>query len=134
MLPNGSNMHRFRGSGGHSGLELSSSGLSLHSRQPYLLTLNRLCISAEHWLSTAEVDFCVTLGGDGTVLHLASLFRDDEPLPPLVSFAMGTLGFLTPFDAGDFEACLESVLNATEQPVFCTLRTRKRCELMRWFA
>lgn len=38
-----------------------------------------------------SVDFCVTLGGDGTVLHLASLFEADDPLPPVVSFAMGTL-------------------------------------------
>ena len=37
--------------------------------------------------------------GDGTVLHLASLFSEDEPLPPVISFAMGTLGFLTPFNA-----------------------------------
>ena len=29
------------------------------------------------------------------------------------------------------QACLERVLNATEVPVFCTLRTRKRCELSR---
>ena len=48
----------------------------------------------------------MTLGGDGTVLHLASLFTADAPLPPLVSFAMGTLGFLTPFDAHDFQARL----------------------------
>ncbi|GFH08622.1 uncharacterized protein HaLaN_03609, partial [Haematococcus lacustris] len=38
------------------------------------------------------VDFCITLGGDGTVLHLASLFEgQDAPLPPVISFAMGTL-------------------------------------------
>jgi NAD+ kinase len=80
----------------------------------------------------AEVDFCVTLGGDGTVLHLASLFEEDKPLPPLVSFAMGTLGFLTPFDAGDFEACLDRVLSAADLPVFCTLRTRKRCQVFRY--
>ncbi|EIE19085.1 ATP-NAD kinase [Coccomyxa subellipsoidea C-169] len=78
-----------------------------------------------------EVDFCVTLGGDGTVLHIASLFTEDEPLPPIASFAMGTLGFLTPFDAADFQECLQRVLTATELPVFCTLRTRKRCELFR---
>lgn len=34
------------------------------------------------------------------MLHLASLFSEDEPLPPVISFAMGTLGFLTPFSAG----------------------------------
>lgn len=32
------------------------------------------------------------------MLHLASLFDADDPLPPVVSFAMGTLGFLTPFN------------------------------------
>jgi len=30
-------------------------------------------------------------GGDGTVLHLASLFEHDDPLPPIISFAMGSL-------------------------------------------
>ncbi len=77
----------------------------------------------------ADVDFCVTLGGDGTVLHLTSLFSEDTPLPPLVSFAMGTLGFLTPFDVTEYASCLTQVLDAAEKPVFCTLRTRKRCEL-----
>lgn len=48
--------------------------------------------------ATSQVDFCITLGGDGTVLHLASLFEEDVPLPPTLSFAMGTLGFLTPFN------------------------------------
>lgn len=42
----------------------------------------------------ADADFCITLGGDGTVLHLTSLFVADEPLPPVVAFAMGTLGML----------------------------------------
>ncbi|CAD7701822.1 unnamed protein product [Ostreobium quekettii] len=76
-----------------------------------------------------EIDFCVTLGGDGTVLHLASLFAEDEPLAPVVSFAMGTLGFLTPFDIRDFEKQLTRILVAGQQTVGCTLRSRKRCEV-----
>jgi len=76
-----------------------------------------------------EADFCVTLGGDGTVLHLTSLFIADEPLPPVVAFAMGTLGFLTPYDVDDFQGALERVLGANSAPVFCTLRTRKCCEV-----
>eukprot|EP00891_Asterochloris_glomerata_P006042 jgi/Astpho2/6042/Aster-03996 len=75
------------------------------------------------------VDFCISLGGDGTVLHLTSLFVEDTPLPPVMSFSMGTLGFLTPFDVGEFVPCLQRVLRANEDPVFCTLRTRKRCEV-----
>lgn len=76
-----------------------------------------------------EVDFCITLGGDGTVLYLATLFDGDEPLPPIISFSMGSLGFLTPFDAQDFRTPLQRVLSANKEPLFCTLRTRKRCEV-----
>ena len=78
----------------------------------------------------AAVDLGVTLGGDGTVLHLASLFTEDVPLPPVVSFAMGTLGFLTPFDVDDFISILNRVLDANSNHVYCTLRTRKRCEVL----
>lgn len=70
--------------------------------------------------------------GDGTVLHLASLFADDaRPIPPVISFAMGTLGFLTPFSAGEAEAVLAKLLWPPWQaePVFCTLRTRRQCEV-----
>jgi NAD kinase len=43
------------------------------------------------------IDFCVALGGDGTILHLASLFQGQGStgsVPPVVSFALGSLGFL----------------------------------------
>ena len=80
--------------------------------------------------TAAGVDFVVSLGGDGTVLRAASLFTEDAPLPPVVSLAMGTLGFLTPFDAGGWEGVLERVLGAAAQPVHCTLRTRLRCEVL----
>lgn len=75
------------------------------------------------------IDFCVTLGGDGTVLHLAQMFEEDYPLPPTICFAMGTLGFLTPFDAREYQSCLTRVINANVEPLYCTLRTRKRCEV-----
>mmetsp|Transcript_364 Transcript_364/g.1123 ORF Transcript_364/g.1123 Transcript_364/m.1123 type:complete len:413 (-) Transcript_364:69-1307(-) len=80
----------------------------------------------------AAVDLCISLGGDGTFLHMASLFTCDDPMPPAVSFAMGTLGFLTPFDVADFKNTLSRVLAANEaNPVFCTLRTRKTCKVYR---
>ena len=79
--------------------------------------------------------FCVTLGGDGTVLRVASLFARDTPLPPVVPLAMGSLGFLTPFDAANAEAILTTILDAggggtTSSPVFCTLRTRRACRVL----
>ena len=39
------------------------------------------------------VDFIVCLGGDGLLLHAASLFGN--ALPPIISFKLGSLGFLT---------------------------------------
>lgn len=38
----------------------------------------------------------LTLGGDGTILHASSLFKSGA-VPPVLSFSMGTLGFLLPF-------------------------------------
>ncbi|KAI1390452.1 ATP-NAD kinase [Hypoxylon trugodes] len=41
-----------------------------------------------------KIDLVTTLGGDGTILRAASLFSLHESVPPILSFSMGTLGFL----------------------------------------
>jgi NADH kinase len=41
-----------------------------------------------------KVDLTTTLGGDGTILHASSLFSTTSYVPPVLSFSMGTLGFL----------------------------------------
>lgn len=41
-------------------------------------------------------DLVVTIGGDGTILHVSHLFAGGE-CPAVLSFSMGTLGFLLPF-------------------------------------
>jgi NADH kinase len=41
-----------------------------------------------------KTDLLITLGGDGTILHAASMFSTSKRVPPVLSFAMGTLGFL----------------------------------------
>jgi NAD kinase len=43
-----------------------------------------------------RIDLVITLGGDGTILHASSLFKVGA-VPPVLSFSMGTLGFLLPF-------------------------------------
>ena len=45
------------------------------------------------------VDFVVAVGGDGTILHFASKFPADKPIPPILPFSFGKLGFLLPFEA-----------------------------------
>lgn len=41
-----------------------------------------------------KVDLVTTFGGDGTILHAASMFASADRVPPMLSFGMGTLGFL----------------------------------------
>ncbi|KAK0636400.1 ATP-NAD kinase-like domain-containing protein [Bombardia bombarda] len=41
-----------------------------------------------------KVDLITTMGGDGTILRAASLFSNQNIVPPILSFSMGTLGFL----------------------------------------
>ncbi|RDB25428.1 NADH kinase pos5, mitochondrial [Hypsizygus marmoreus] len=66
---------------------------------------------AEVWRpgpNAQKIDLVVTLGGDGTILHASSLFSAGA-VPPVLSFSMGTLGFLLPFHIDDFAKALESV-------------------------
>ncbi|KAI1377038.1 ATP-NAD kinase [Hypoxylon crocopeplum] len=41
-----------------------------------------------------KIDLVTTLGGDGTILRAASLFSLYTSVPPILSFSMGSLGFL----------------------------------------
>ncbi|GFS37614.1 NAD kinase 2 [Actinidia rufa] len=47
-----------------------------------------------------RVDFVACLGGDGVILHASNLFRG--AVPPVVSFNLGSLGFLTSHNFEDF--------------------------------
>ena len=70
------------------------------------------------------IDLCVTVGGDGTVLHANSLFQDR--VPPLLPFAMGSLGFLTEHPIGSSHEILAMVLNSRFTVID---RHRLRCEI-----
>ncbi|OBZ69503.1 NADH kinase pos5, mitochondrial [Grifola frondosa] len=54
-----------------------------------------------------KIDLVVTLGGDGTILHASSLFKVGA-VPPVLSFSMGTLGFLLPFHIHDYAKAIDS--------------------------
>lgn len=58
----------------------------------------------------AKTDFVVTLGGDGSILHVSSLF-DRDAVPPVLSFSMGTLGFLLPYDIKGYKQALTDMMN-----------------------
>ncbi|KAI0305637.1 ATP-NAD kinase-like domain-containing protein, partial [Multifurca ochricompacta] len=71
-------------------------------------------------------DFVITLGGDGTVLFTSWLFQ--RIVPPVLSFALGSLGFLTNFDFADYQATLDSAL---ESGIRVNLRMRFTCTVYR---
>ncbi|PWZ01913.1 ATP-NAD kinase, partial [Testicularia cyperi] len=54
-------------------------------------------------------DFVVTLGGDGTVLFCSWLFQ--RIVPPVLPFALGSLGFLTNFDFKMYKKVMKSALD-----------------------
>ncbi|KAH9942869.1 ATP-NAD kinase [Amylocystis lapponica] len=68
---------------------------------PSVLIVSRAGPDAE------QIDLIVTLGGDGTILHASSLFKIGA-VPPVLSFSMGTLGFLLPFHIDDYAKALDS--------------------------
>ncbi|XP_057795693.1 NAD kinase 2, chloroplastic-like [Salvia miltiorrhiza] len=78
-----------------------------------------------------RVDLVACLGGDGVILHASNLFRG--AVPPVVSFNLGSLGFLTSHTFGDYKGDLRQVIhgNNTTDGVYITLRMRLRCEIFR---
>jgi NAD+ kinase len=50
------------------------------------------------------------------------------PVPPVVAFSLGSLGFMTPFPSEQYRDCLDNVLNG---PFSITLRNRLQCHVIR---
>ncbi|CCJ28539.1 unnamed protein product [Pneumocystis jirovecii] len=69
---------------------------------------------------------CSSFGGDGTVLFSSWLFQ--RIVPPVISFSLGSLGFLTMFDFSMFDNTLDNIFN---HGVIVSLRMRFKCTIMR---
>jgi NAD+ kinase len=98
---------------------LGTRGLKAERRLKYWT--NEMCRSRPH-----TFDFVVTLGGDGTVLYASWLFQ--RIVPPVLSFALGSLGFLTKFDYDDFQ---DTLTRAFRDGVLVSLRLRFEGTVMR---
>lgn len=71
-------------------------------------------------------DLIITLGGDGTVLYVSSIFQKN--VPPVMSFALGSLGFLTNFQYENFRTELHRVL---KNKIKTKMRMRLCCKVYR---
>ena len=66
-----------------------------------------------------KIDFIICLGGDGTILWVSNLFPN--AVPPVLSFSMGSLGFLTAFEEDSFPRAIDDVVRGD---FFFTPRSR----------
>lgn len=92
-----------------------------HPKAQHLLKFWRKEAVALH---PEDYDLVVTLGGDGTVLYVLNLFQ--RVVPPVMSFALGSLGFLTNFRFEQFRKRMTSVL---ESGVKAYMRMRFTCRV-----
>ncbi|WFD44359.1 NADH kinase, partial [Malassezia psittaci] len=77
------------------------------SRYPFLTPLRQ----DEAAILAEKTDFVITLGGDGSILHASSLFNQTA-VPPILSFSMGTLGFLLPYNIESYQEALKDVFES----------------------
>ncbi|KIV97707.1 hypothetical protein PV10_01421 [Exophiala mesophila] len=79
------------------------------------------------WSSPEKFDLVLTLGGDGTVLFTSWLFQ--RVVPPVLSFSLGSLGFLTNFEFTKYKEHLDSIMGDAGMRV--NLRMRFTCTVWR---
>ncbi|CAH6719100.1 NADH kinase Pos5p, mitochondrial [[Candida] jaroonii] len=78
-------------------------------------------------LIKAKTDLLITIGGDGTILNSVSQFSNSN-VPPILSFSMGTLGFLLPFDFQQHMEIFNKIINNKGQVI---KRSRIECHVIR---
>lgn len=117
------------------------------SREQYPELIHHFYTFQEHDCSRLGevVDFIVCIGGDGVLLHAAHLFK--QAVPPLVSFNLGSLSFLTNYEFSSYQKAIRDVIYGTSddstntslckipdcysEGVLITLRMRLLCEIYR---
>ncbi|KAI1431658.1 ATP-NAD kinase [Xylaria sp. CBS 124048] len=79
------------------------------------------------WGHPEKFDLVCTLGGDGTVLFTSWLFQ--RIVPPVISFSLGSLGFLTGFEFEDYKQHLNRIMG--DEGMRVNLRMRFTCTVYR---
>lgn len=74
----------------------------------------------------SRTDLLITFGGDGTILRAVSLFASTPSVPPIISFALGTLGFLVPFEIKEAGKVMDAVCSGKAK---VSRRKRLNCEI-----
>ncbi|KAL8964562.1 MAG: hypothetical protein Q9183_004369, partial [Haloplaca sp. 2 TL-2023] len=79
------------------------------------------------WTCPELFDLVLTLGGDGTVLYTSWLFQ--RIVPSILSFSLGSLGFLTNFEFASYKTHLNRIMG--DHGMRVNLRMRFTCTVFR---
>jgi NADH kinase len=86
------------------------SASELHEQLPFpVYTYEKLGSFGTSLHLSDKTDLVCTLGGDGTLLRASSLFSHAESVPPVLSFAMGTIGFLGEWKFKEYKRAFREV-------------------------
>ncbi|KAK2739943.1 NAD(+) kinase [Myotisia sp. PD_48] len=97
------------------------------SKEPRLHEMLKYWTPDLCWSSPEQFDLVLTLGGDGTVLFTSWLFQ--RIVPPILSFSLGSLGFLTNFEFSKYKEHLNQIMGDVGMRV--NLRMRFTCTVYR---
>ncbi|CAC9888382.1 ATP-NAD kinase [Aureobasidium pullulans] len=100
---------------------------SLTAKDSRFESMLRFWTPALCWASPELFDLVITLGGDGTVLFTSWLFQ--RIVPPVMSFSLGSLGFLTNFQFNQYKHQLDRIMGDAGMRV--TMRMRFTCTVYR---
>ncbi|KAG9514402.1 ATP-NAD kinase, partial [Aureobasidium melanogenum] len=100
---------------------------SLIAKDSRFESMLRFWTPALCWASPELFDLVITLGGDGTVLFTSWLFQ--RIVPPVMSFSLGSLGFLTNFQFNQYKHQLDRIMGDAGMRV--TMRMRFTCTVYR---
>ncbi|KAF2181906.1 ATP-NAD kinase [Zopfia rhizophila CBS 207.26] len=101
---------------------------SLLAKNPKFENMLRFWTPDLCWTSPEKFDLVLTLGGDGTVLYTSWLFQ--RIVPPILSFSLGSLGFLTNFEFNQYKKALNKIMGEAGMRV--NLRMRFTCTVYRY--
>lgn len=79
--------------------------------------------------SLKKIEYIITLGGDGTILWATKMFHGDY-IPPLLSFAHGSLGYLCNFLVEEFEAVFSKLMDCGSHGTHLDNRLRLKAEVV----
>jgi NAD+ kinase len=94
------------------------------SMQPHMRRLPGVRTFSTSDVLERRIDLVVTIGGDGTLTWATSLFRG--AMPPVLAFAAGSLGFLTPFPLDGWIRTFTGLLDFSHAPAPVRLGCRMR--------